>query len=336
MSPADTPSGRRILAVRGGALGDFILTLPAIRQLRCSASHLELLTRPAYGRFAQDFGLVSGWRALDAPDATWLTVAGGVLSASWLQWLGGFDAVVSWVPDPDGVFQEQIRRCGVAEFHQADGRCAGQDPAAQQLSAGLPPWAREVHPAPPFCLFADPTTAPQPPESELIAFHPGSGSARKNWPLEHWLIVLTGLQRLRPASRWLVITGEVEAGILPSLHRALEHSGLPWESLHDPDLTSLAHRLRPCRAFFGHDSGISHLAAACGVPCLVLFGPTDPAIWAPTGIPWPPFRAPQGNWQQLTPAAVLEWATASHRTGSTSPDACSQPSSGNSQLPFRV
>jgi ADP-heptose:LPS heptosyltransferase len=31
----------------------------------------------------------------------------------------------------------------------------------------------------------------------------------------------------------------------------------------------------------GHDSGISHLAAAAGAPCVLLFGPTDPAVWAP-------------------------------------------------------
>ena len=33
--------------------------------------------------------------------------------------------------------------------------------------------------------------------------------------------------------------------------------------------------------FLGHDSGVSHLAAACGTPCVLLFGPTDPAMWAP-------------------------------------------------------
>ncbi|MBK8094458.1 MAG: hypothetical protein IPK32_21480 [Verrucomicrobiaceae bacterium] len=40
----------------------------------------------------------------------------------------------------------------------------------------------------------------------------------------------------------------------------------------------LASRLSTSAAFFGHDSGISHLAAACGVPSLLLFGPTDPAV----------------------------------------------------------
>ena len=39
--------------------------------------------------------------------------------------------------------------------------------------------------------------------------------------------------------------------------------------------------LTRCRLFVGHDSGISHLAAAVGVPCVLLFGPTDPDIWAP-------------------------------------------------------
>ena len=33
--------------------------------------------------------------------------------------------------------------------------------------------------------------------------------------------------------------------------------------------------------FIGNDSGPSHLAAACGLPCTVLFGPSDPAIWGP-------------------------------------------------------
>ena len=33
--------------------------------------------------------------------------------------------------------------------------------------------------------------------------------------------------------------------------------------------------------FVGHDSGISHLAAAVGANCILLFGPTNPDIWAP-------------------------------------------------------
>ena len=48
-------------------------------------------------------------------------------------------------------------------------------------------------------------------------------------------------------------------------------------------LPELACRLAACRLFLGHDSGVSHLAAAVGTPCVLLFGPTDPAMWTPPG-----------------------------------------------------
>ena len=54
----------------------------------------------------------------------------------------------------------------------------------------------------------------------------------------------------------------------------------------------LAGRLQNCALFLGHDSGISHLAAAVGTSCLLLFGPTDPAIWAPANPEVRVLRAP--------------------------------------------
>ncbi|HRH97359.1 MAG TPA: glycosyltransferase family 9 protein, partial [Prosthecobacter sp.] len=106
-----------------------------------------------------------------------------------------------------------------------------------------------------------------------IAIHVGSGSEKKNWPLEHWLRLASAL-----GDREIVfITGEAE-----------QERGIKIENYanwHALPLTELAARLTTCSAFLGHDSGISHLAAACGVPSLLLFGPTDPAVWAPPQ-PW--------------------------------------------------
>ena len=48
-------------------------------------------------------------------------------------------------------------------------------------------------------------------------------------------------------------------------------------------LPELACRLAACRLFLGHDSGVSHLAAAVGTPGVLLFGPTEPAMWALPG-----------------------------------------------------
>jgi heptosyltransferase III len=46
-------------------------------------------------------------------------------------------------------------------------------------------------------------------------------------------------------------------------------------------LPVLAGQLAGCKAFVGHDSGITHLASALGLPGLVLWGPSNEAIWSP-------------------------------------------------------
>jgi ADP-heptose:LPS heptosyltransferase len=51
-------------------------------------------------------------------------------------------------------------------------------------------------------------------------------------------------------------------------------------ALNEP-LTELARRLAGCKAFLGHDSGITHLAAAVGLRGVALWGETKPEIWRP-------------------------------------------------------
>ena len=103
-----------------------------------------------------------------------------------------------------------------------------------------------------------------------MVFHPGSGSPRKNWPADRWRELIPRL----PAPISLVV-GEAE----PDAWRTFTHPGVTV--LADLSLAKIADYLAASRLFIGHDSGVSHLAAACGVPCVLLFGPTDPAVWAP-------------------------------------------------------
>jgi ADP-heptose:LPS heptosyltransferase len=51
----------------------------------------------------------------------------------------------------------------------------------------------------------------------------------------------------------------------------------------DAPLTAVAEQVQQCRCYLGNDAGITHLAAMLGVPTIVLFGPSDPAIWQPVG-----------------------------------------------------
>jgi heptosyltransferase-2/heptosyltransferase-3 len=41
--------------------------------------------------------------------------------------------------------------------------------------------------------------------------------------------------------------------------------------------------LTHCAAYIGNDSGVTHLAAAAGIPTIAIFGPTDETVWAPPG-----------------------------------------------------
>jgi heptosyltransferase III len=128
---------------------------------------------------------------------------------------------------------------------------------------------------------------PEPPASHapsdlpIVALHPGSGSLKKNLPVEHWIAAGRALSTAFPLVRLALITGEAEheRGITARLREGWQGLGyLHWDQL---PLTTLAGRFCGTAAFLGHDSGISHLAAACGVPCLLFFGPTDPLTWAP-------------------------------------------------------
>ena len=82
-----------------------------------------------------------------------------------------------------------------------------------------------------------------------------------------------------------------------------------FTTLRGKNLEQIVAELANCRLFLGHDSGISHLAAGCGARCLLLFGPTEPATWAP---PSPLVRVLQAgaDLSALSPEFVLAAAQA--------------------------
>ena len=94
-------------------------------------------------------------------------------------------------------------------------------------------------------------------------------------------------------------------------HDALAHLEKIWRHrrIHtalDVPLPELAAIFQLARLFLGHDSGISHIAAAAGAPALLLFGPTDPDIWAPLSPRVRIVRAPGNDLTQLAVERVVE------------------------------
>ena len=274
---------RTILVLRGGALGDFIVTLPALAWLRqrWPAARIELVGNTTAAALATARGLIDAahsqhdrrWGALFAPPDT-------PLPSDLAAWLARFDLVFNAWPDPDGELRRRfpvrdgqtylsaaaMPRLAPAAAHYCEAlRAVGLNPATTPSFIALQP----LNPV--AAAHALKPSAPH--RKATIAVHPGSGSARKNWPAARWRELLTELGV--PVS---LILGEVEMETWRTRLPMLPDNVQP---LVTPSLEELVTALSSSRLFLGHDSGVSHLAAACGALCVLLFGPTDPAMWAP-------------------------------------------------------
>jgi len=132
----------------------------------------------------------------------------------------------------------------------------------------------------------------------FLAVHPGSGSPAKNWPAERFAEAARRLSGGRP---WLLVLG-------PAEEETVEWPGAVVA--REWPLRALGAALSRAGLFLGNDSGVAHLAAASGAPTLTLFGPTDPALWAPVGRSVATLRAPGGALQALAVDVVVAAALA--------------------------
>ncbi len=265
-------SSPRVLVIRGGAIGDFILTLPAIRLLRetIAGCHLEVIGYPSIAELARTAGLAESIHNLEHRTMAPLFAKNATIDDALAEHLRSFNLVVSFLYDPDGLFRASMERVGVKTLIECSPRVLNNgEQASKQLAKGLEKLA----------MFLEDEHRcrahfkRQQDDTKRIAIHVGSGSEKKNWPLECW-------QRLAgeiTGHEIIFITGEAEEARGVKITDRTNWHALP--------LPELAGRLSTCSAFLGHDSGISHLAAACGVPSLLIFGPTDPTVWAPPQ-PW--------------------------------------------------
>lgn len=312
---------RRILVVRGGAIGDFVLTLPALKLLRDNfpASHLEILGYKHIVALAENRFYADAVRSIEYAPLAGFFAKGATLDRALADHFASFDLVISYLFDPDRVFEHNVTRCGVADFiacpHKptSDGHAALQlaRPLSEQLGLRLADPAALLFPSAADLAFADEflSELAQP----ICAIHPGSGSATKNWPIENW----EGLgERLLDGESGvgsvLVVGGEADAASVAPLRSAWNSSCIRFaENLALPNLAAVLSR---CALFLGHDSGISHIAAAVDAPCVLLFGPTDPEVWAPANKQVHVVRA---DTKKLTDIAVEDvYGRAQHRLAS--------------------
>jgi heptosyltransferase III len=304
----------RILVIRGGAIGDFVLTLPAIRLLRENFpdSHLEILGYKHIISLVEERYYAHATRSIEYAAMSGFFVPNAKLPPDLVEYFASFHQIISYIFDPDDIFETNIERCGVKNFIHVSPKLDDSEHAASQLARPLQSLA---------LYLDDPAAVLYPTEEDrlyadrffhglkhtpIIVLHPGSGSEIKNWPVQNWLKLGDWLFSLESKPAVLLVTGEADRKNLAILSEAWKGrqvyfaDGLP--------LYQLAALIERATLFIGHDSGISHIAAAVGAPCLLMFGPTDPQVWAPANPKVKCLAAPLEAMGNLTVDVVKEAA----------------------------
>src|SRR3989440_682226 len=105
----------RILVIRGGAIGDFILTLPALKALRdaCPHAYMEILGYKHIAVLAEKRFYAQAVRSIEYGPLSSFFARNSELPAELANYFASFDLIISYLYDPDRIFENNLRRCGV-------------------------------------------------------------------------------------------------------------------------------------------------------------------------------------------------------------------------------
>lgn len=291
--------GARVAVIRLRSLGDCVLTTPALHLLKRHRPDLEIgvAVEPAFAPIfegnpdvaailAPTVRAVRGWRA-----SLCLNLHGGTRSArltalSGARFRAGFAHFRF-----SAVYNLRIPRAqeilGVErKVHTAE------HAASAVFYLGAP--STEI---PRARLFA---TEQLEPEAPYAVLHPFASAPDKTWPAERFIALARELTMARSASR-PIPSRDREGAVVPQ--QATLGSGSALECIfiagpHDDitpfrefravagaSLSQVKALLSRASLFIGNDSGPAHMAAAFGVPSVVLFGNSDHEVWAPWRAP---------------------------------------------------
>lgn len=282
---ATDTSEPRILVLRGGAIGDFILTLPVFQAIRRQwpRAYVEVAGYPHVAALAVEGGLADRVTSIDRSDMARFFSARPSIPDAQARYVKSFAFVLSYLYDPDGTVRENLLATGVRQVLYGTPRVEGGH-AADHFMKPLESLA--IYPEGTPCPRLDLREATRTGGrlllerygARVVVLHPGSGGKAKRWPLARFVALAAAIRRSGRAEAVFSI-GEADDDVAAALRAAGEGDRL----LEGLPLIELAGVLKAACGYVGNDSGITHLAAAVGAPVVALFGTTDPSVWGPRG-----------------------------------------------------
>jgi heptosyltransferase III len=237
------------LLIRPGAIGDFILSLPALESLRADYTEVWCASQNVpLARFAD---------SVQSIVASGLDRLGLLPADDVVERLLRFDSIISWYGSNRPEFRQLTEELHLP-FHFLPALPTGSGHAVDFYNDQ----ARQLGVT---TISRFPAISCPPARRTFAVIHPFASNLAKRAPMAVFEAAARQLEAAMPV-HWLCGPEEELPG-----------------AIRIPDLYELACWLRQARIFVGNDSGISHLAAAVGAPVQAFFRTTDPRIWAPRG-----------------------------------------------------
>ena len=295
--PAVPP--RRILLLRLERIGDLVMSLEAIEDVRQAAPDAQIDL--AVGSWNEQLArMINGIARVETLDASWLAREGTGLSVpSMLRHARGwrarrYDLAINFEPDiRSNLLLAVTGAARTAGFLSAGGGALldvalPYDPQAH-TSSNAQRLVAAVLDVPPRSTVAGLAVSPderrraaeriRAHRGPVVGVHVSGGRAIKQWDPDRFGELALQLARGRGAT--IVLTGSAaDRPLIEPVARAL--SGFHVVDLAGAlDLPELAAVIEQFDVFVTGDTGPMHLAAAVGTPVVAVFGPSDPARYAP-------------------------------------------------------
>lgn len=270
----------KLLIIHQGAIGDIVSIFPAIIRLKEKFCRIDAIFKKSIGELASFLKLTDKFYPVEA--AFFSSVFSGNANIRTVNIFRSYDEIVlfSYSHELESIIRGMVNR-KIYRIHprpDASLEIHILNHVLDHLAEnGLIPdtaWPENDY----FMRLSEQKEANNSYNRMKILIHPGSGSARKNWPVSNFMEIF---EKLRTAGmNPEIIFGPAEQTLSEIFARYLP-AGSKIHIL--TDLSDLMTMLKQSSGFIGNDSGISHLAAFTGIPTVVIFGPSSPKRWKPFG-----------------------------------------------------
>jgi ADP-heptose:LPS heptosyltransferase len=301
---------KNILVIHQGAVGDVILSFPALRCLKQEKNaSVALLCKDQVGRIACELSVARTHLPIES--ACFAALFSRDMNAAAKEFISLFDTVVLISFSDD--MEDQIRKNNGGQTYRITPRPPAEEEThvaihimKQMQEKGVLTDSKDIafhancpvrfspsnvctshirHHALQTSKWTSIHGVPIVKHTEsaqnenLLLIHPGAGSQRKRWAVDNF-IALAGVMRHMNGAKVVFLLGPAESDLQHFVKKRMEGA---FQIHQIEDLSEVMAFLKAARCFIGNDSGLAHLAAIMGVPTVTIFGPSSPKRWAPLG-----------------------------------------------------